>query len=219
MIHDLDFVCPDDIDIALPVAPAGLFNIHLEGGISTRLYLSMLKYRWKMTENQRNDEALEKLKDIALKIIREDRAHSDLTSDYFDTHLNHFTVLKALVSTVYQAMGELANQPGLTLPQIMVSREKVVGTDEQEIMKDIAFVMAHTANTYKEIMDMPYVTFACLLKNLVLSEALKDPEYREAYEKYQQREVLKKRREAIKNGKIVKQKLDIEGLKRFAASL
>lgn len=212
MIHDLDFVCPDDIDIALPIAPAGLFFVHLDGGISTRLYLSMLKYRQQMTDNQRNDEALEQLKDMALKIIREDRAHRDMTSDYFDVHLNHFPVLKALVSTVYQAMGELVNQPGLTLPQIMGSRGETEGADGQEVMKGIAFLMTHTANSYKDIMDMPYVTFACLLKNLVLSEAMKDPEYRDAYEKYQ-------RREALKNGKIRKQKMDIEGLKRFAASL
>lgn len=212
MIYDLDFVCPDDIDIALPVAPAGLFFVHLEGGISTRLYLSMLKYRQQMTANQHNDEALEQLKDMALKIIREDRTHRDMTSDYFDVHLNHFPVLKALVSTVYQAMGELVNQPGLTLPQIMGSEGETEGADGQEIMKDIAFVMAHTANTYRDIMEMPYVTFACLLKNLVLSEALKDPEYRDAYEKYQ-------RREALKTGKIKKQKMDYEGLKRFAASL
>ena len=77
MIRDLDFVCPDDIDIALPVAPAGLFHVHLEGGISTRLYLSMLKYRQQMTEDQGNADALDALKDMALKIIREDRAKSE----------------------------------------------------------------------------------------------------------------------------------------------
>lgn len=212
MIRDLDFVCPDDIDIALPVAPAGLFYIHLEGGISTRLYLSMLKYRQQMTDGQSNGEALEQLKDIALKIIREDKAHTNMTSDDFDTHLNHFQVIKALVSKIYQMMGELVNQPGLSLPQIMEDRGGAEDADGQEIMKDIAFVMAHTANTYRDIMDMPYVTFACLLKNLVLSEAMKDPEYRDAYEKYQ-------RREALKTGKKKKQKMDYEGLKRFAMSL
>lgn len=212
MIHDLDFVCPDDIDIALPVAPAGLFFVHLKGGISTRLYLSMLKYRQQMTDNQTNSDALDQLKDIALKIIREDQAHKDMTSDYFDVHLNHFPVLKALVSTVYRAMGELANQPGLTLPQIIDNGGEAESADGQEIMKDIAFVMAHTANTYQDIMDMPYVTFACLLKNLVLNEALKDPEYRDAYEKYQ-------RKEALKSGTRKKQKMDYKGLKRFAASL
>lgn len=212
MIHDLDFVCPDDIDIALPVAPAGLFFVHLKGGISTRLYLSMLKYRQQMTDNQTNSDALDQLKDIALKIIREDQAHKDMTSDYFDVHLNHFPVLKALVSTVYRAMGELANQPGLTLPQIIDNGGEAESADGQEIMKDIAFVMTHTANTYQDIMDMPYVTFACLLKNLVLNEALKDPEYRDAYEKYQ-------RKEALKSGTRKKQKMDYKGLKRFAASL
>lgn len=212
MIHDLDFVCPDDIDIALPVAPAGLFFVHLKGGISTRLYLSMLKYRQQMTDNQTNSDALDQLKDIALKIIREDQAHKDMTSDYFDVHLNHFPVLKALVSTVYRAMGELANQPGLTLPQIIDNGGEAESADGQEIMKDIAFVMTHTANTYQDIMDMPYVTFACLLKNLVLNEALKDPEYRDAYEKYQRKEVLK-------SGTRKKQKMDYKGLKRFAASL
>ena len=212
MIHDLDFVCPDDIDIALPVAPAGLFFVHLEGGISTRLYLSMLKYRQQMPNKQTNNDALEQLKDMALKIIREDRTHKGITDDYFDVHLNHFPVLKALVSTVYQAMGELANQPGLTLPQIMENGAEAEDADGQEVMRDIAFVMAHTANTYKDIMDMPYVTFACLLKNLMLNEALKDPEYRDAYEKYQ-------RMESLKSGKKKNQKLDIEGLKRFATNL
>ena len=60
MIHDLNFVCPDDIDIALPVAPAGLFFVHLEGGISTRLYLSMLKYRQQMTSGQTNNVPLDR---------------------------------------------------------------------------------------------------------------------------------------------------------------
>lgn len=212
MIRDLDFAIPDDIDIALPLNAAGLFHIHLDGGISTRLYLSMLKYRQQMTDGQSNSEALEQLKDIALKIVREDRIHRDMTSDDFDRNLNHFSIIKALVSTVYQVMGELANQPGLSLPPIMENGGEAESADGQEIMKDIAFVMAHTANTYRDIMDMPYVTFACILKNLVLSEAMKDPEYRDAYEKYQ-------RREALKNGKKKKQKMDIEGLKRFAASL
>lgn len=109
-------------------------------------------------------------------------------------------------------MGELANQPGLTLPQIMENGAEAEDADGQEVMRDIAFVMAHTANTYKDIMDMPYVTFACLLKNLMLNEALKDPEYRDAYEKYQ-------RMESLKSGKKKNQKLDIEGLKRFATNL
>lgn len=212
MIHDLDFICPDDIDIALPVAPAGLFHVHLEGGISTRLYLSMLKYYQQTTGNHSNVEATEQLKDIALKIIREDQTHKDMSRDYFDMHLNHYPVLKALVSTVYHTMGELYNQPGLTLPQIMNNRGEAESTDEQEVMKDIAFVMTHTGNTYKDIMDMPYVTFVCLWKKLVLNEALKDPEYRDAYEKYQ-------RMESRKSGKKKNQKLDVEGLKRFAANL
>ncbi len=143
MIHDLDFICPDDIDIALPVAPAGLFHVHLEGGISTRLYLSMLKYYQQTTGNHSNVEATEQLKDIALKIIREDQTHKDMSRDYFDMHLNHYPVLKALVSTVYHTMGELYNQPGLTLPQIMNNRGEAESTDEQEVMKDIAFVMTH----------------------------------------------------------------------------
>ncbi len=110
-------------------------------------------------------------------------------------------------------MGELASQPGLSLPSIMEDRGEADDAEEQEIMKDIAFVMAHTANTYRDIMDMPYVSFACLLKNLVLSEAMKDPDYRDAYKRYQLREALKSGR------KPKKQKMDYEGLKRFAVNL
>ncbi len=213
MIRDLDFLVPDDIDIALPLKTAGLFHVHLDGGISTRLYLALLKYRQHMTDGQSNDDALDQLKDIALRIIREDKTHRDMTGQYFDQHLNHFPVIKAFVSTVYQTIGELVSQPGLSLPPIIEDRGGAEDADEQEIMKDIAFVMARTANTYKDIMKMPYVTFACLLKNLVLSEAMKDPDYRKAYERYQMRESLKNGR------KSKKKKLDYEALKRFAASL
>lgn len=214
MIHDLDFVCPDDIDIALLVAPAGLFFVHLEGGISTRLYLSMLKYRQQITENQRNDEALEQLKYIALKIIQEDRNHSNMTIEDLHGKLDNFLILKTFVSSVYKAATGIANLPSLRLPDLdkgsRQSKKRIeIQSDNHEIMSDIAFVMTHTANTFSDIMDMPYITFAAILKSLMLSEALKNPEYREAYEKQQLRDGTIKRNT----------KLDYEGLKGFAANL
>lgn len=216
-ISDLDFVVPDDLEIVLPVNGVGQFFIRLEGGISTRLYLYMRKYS-QNSNFANNTDATETLKDIALKIIREDKSHRGMTSADFDKTLNNFVVLKSLVSSVYRAMGDIANQPALSLPDYGLTNKSgavdtAIQSDSHEIMNDIAFVAAHTAHTYQDIMDMPYVTFAALLRSLVLSEALRDPEYREAYEKHQAKE-------ALKSGRIKRQqKMDYQGLKRFAMSL
>ena len=224
MISDLDFVIPDDIEITLP-AKAGCFDICLESGISTRLYLTMLKYS-QSTGFENNADALLTLKDIALKIIREDKRYKDMTIADLEAKVNSFVALKGLVSSTYQAMAEIVNQPSLKLPDFHVKkRGKILSNiaprnEDHEIMTDIAFVMSHTAQTFQSIMDMPYLTFAALLKSLVLSEALKNPEYREEYELQQMREERQRIKEAIKNGTYKREKqLDLDALKRFSASL
>lgn len=214
MIRDLAYIVPDDVIIALPSKAEGQFSVCLEGGISTRLYLKLLKLsqNWKELSGI---ESMQSVKDIALTIVREDKRHKDMTADDMEEAINGFNALKALVTSVYGLIPEIVNQRDLKMPHFSaVGGDSSAGTDDEdtEIMSDIAFVMRHTANTFKDIMDMPYITFAALLRSLVLSEALKNPEYREEYEK-------QKARENLKNGKSRRKGLDYEGLKRFGASL
>lgn len=215
MIRDFAFVVPDDIDIALPSKLVGQFFIRLEGGITTRLYLKMLRYM-QDSNYASNAEAIEALRGMALTIVREDKRYKDLTAADLEKQIGGFSVYKALVSSVFAALPEIVDQPALKMPDLGWKSDggatDAAESGDHDIMSDIAFVSAHTAHTYQDIMDMPYVTFAALLKSLVLSEALKNPEYREAYEMQQIREQLKDRRSKHR-------KFDYEGLKRFAANL
>lgn len=216
MIRDLAFVMPDDIEIALPTKSAGQFFIRLEGGISTRLYLKMLRY---MQEDKHasNIDAIEAVKAMALTIVREDKRYKDMTAADLEARVSGFPVYKALITSMYRQLPEIVNQPALKMPDLPLKGSSTAGgtaeIEDHDIMSDIAFVATHTAHTYQDIMDMPYITFAALLKSLVLSEALKNPEYREAFEKQQ-------KYEALKSGRVKhRTKLDYEGLMRFGASL
>lgn len=215
MLNDLNFVVPDDLEIALPCSEAGQFFVCLKGGISTRLYLSLIKQYSALSTAESNEQSLQILKDIALSIIHEDEKYKHFTSSDLEEKFNNYKLLSNLATSLYRQLNDLIADPALSLPPIDIQREKggiEIEGDGQEIMKDIAFVMTRTANTLTDIMEMPYVTFLCLLKNLVLSEALKDPDYRNAYESW-------KLQEARKAGKIKKQKANLGELERFAASL
>lgn len=216
-LKDLAFVVPDDLEIALPLTPAGQFFICLEGGISTRLYFKLVRLQDDLSAAKTDRQAIQVFKEIMLAVIREDPAHSDITMAFINDHINNVSVLSNAVKSIYAALMEATSQPGLRLPDIKMPPTHSTGPvlpteDNAGIMRDIAFVCTHTAHTYADIMAMPYVTYLALLNNLVLSEALKDPDYRKAYE-------LAIKREALKNGTIKRQKLDYEGLKRFAANL
>ena len=225
MISDLDFVMPDDVEFSLP-SKAGNFYVRLDGGISTRLYLTMLKYS-QSNSFDNNTDAVDSLKELALKIIREDKRYKDMTIEALDETISGFFILKQFVTAAYKEMSGIVNQPSLRLPDLGITgkqgRKQVNSfphNDDHEIMSDIAFVMTHTALSFQDIMDMPYITFAALLKNIVLSEALKNPEYREAYELHQMREARQKMQEAIKNGTYKRQThFDMSALQRFAANL
>lgn len=214
LISDIDFAVPEDIEIALPTKTEGqFFYIRLQGGISTRLYLKMLRYSEQLSQAQTDNDAIEILHEIALSVIREDSTHKDISRNYFVDNLNNYVVIKRLVTEIYKTISELGNHPGLKLPQLN-SKNQVAEQPEEdgEIMRDIAFLTTHTAHTYQDVLDMPYVTFLSLLKHLVLNKTLENPEYREQYEK-------QKLMERIKAGRNKKTKLDLAGLKRFAAGL
>ncbi|MBE7004167.1 MAG: hypothetical protein E7425_07780 [Ruminococcaceae bacterium] len=214
MIRDLAFIVPDDLTIALPSKAEGRFFVCLEGGISTRLYLKllMLSQKW---EDLSSIESIEAVKEIALTIIREDRRHKDITAAEVDEAISGFHALRELVTAVYGMIPDMLNQSGLEMPDLSavdggVSNE--ASDSDHEMMQDIAFVMRQTSQTLKDILDMPYVTFAALLRSLVIAEAMKNPDYREAIEKQQ-------RVQQLKNGKTRHTRLDLEGLKRFGANL
>lgn len=216
MISDLALIVPDDLIIALPSKTAGQFSICLEGGISTRLYLKMLRLSQKW-QDLSGLESIEAIKETALTIIHEDKRYKDMTAIEMDNAIAGFSALNGLVSAVYGMMPELLNQSGLEMPDFSSVSGNSAGTeaiegDDREIMSDIAFVMRQTAHTLKDILDMPYVTFAALLRSLVIAEARKNPDYRELIEK--QEGVAR-----LKNRKTRHTSLDLEGLKRFGANL
>lgn len=214
MIRDLSFIVPEDVEIALPSKSAGRFFVCLEGGISTRLYLKLLRLSQKW-ENLSGIESIEAVKEIALTIIREDKRHRDMTAADVDEAISSFAALRELVASVYRMIPEMLNMDGLEMPDFHAvdgSGGIAAADDDHEIMADIAFVMRLTSHTLQDILDMPYLTFAALLRSLVIAEASKDPDYREAIEKQQ-------RDRQLKNGKNRHTSLDLEGLKRFGANL
>lgn len=215
MIRDLAFIVPEDVEIALPSKSAGLFYVCFEGGISTRLYLKLLRLSQKW-EDLSGVESIEAVKEIALTIIREDKRHRNMTADEVDEAVSGFSALRELVAAVYKMIPDMLNADGLEMPDFRAVDGGVTAAaaedDDHEMMADIAFVMRQTAHTLQDILDMPYLTFASLLRSLVIAEAGKNPEYREAIEKQQ-------RIQQLKNGKNRHTRLDLEGLKRFGANL
>ena len=215
MIRDLAFIVPEDVEIALPSKSAGLFYVCFEGGISTRLYLKLLRLSQKW-EDLSGVESIEAVKEIALTIIREDKRHRNMTADEVDEAVSGFSTLRELVAAVYKMIPDMLNADGLEMPDFRAVDGGVTAAaaedDDHEMMADIAFVMRQTAHTLQDILDMPYLTFASLLRSLVIAEAGKNPEYREAIEKQQ-------RIQQLKNGKNRHTRLDLEGLKRFGANL
>lgn len=80
-------------------------------------------------------------------------------------------------------------------------------------MENITFVMMHTANSYQDVMEMPIGAFLSTIKNIRVSQLMQNPEWCDAYQKYQYRE-------ALKRGKVVKHtKMDLDGLIAFQSSL
>lgn len=80
-------------------------------------------------------------------------------------------------------------------------------------MENITFVMMNTSNSFEQIMQMKYGAFLSTIKNIRVSQLMQNPEWCEAYQKYQYRE-------ALKEGKVVKHtKMDLDGLIAMQSSL
>ena len=208
--NDFRFAVPDNITISLPSKnPEGSFFVNLEGGISVRLYIRLMRF---LTEQGDVDA----LKDLAYSIVREDPTHKDMTPDCFSENFDQLRLLRKMVEKVLEAASEILSDPELAKPIVEVKQEsqKVVlpKTGKVDIMQDIAFLCSKTAHTYNDIMCMPYVVFISLLKNITHLEALKDPEYLEQYVNQQ------KQMDVITNKQKYK-KLDLKGLKRLQTSL
>ncbi len=90
---------------------------------------------------------------------------------------------------------------------------RVIPSDEVEIMESITIVMMKTANTFEDIMKMRIGTLLSIIKHLKMSDLMQNPEWREAYEKYQYQQ-------AYKTNKIEKKtKIDLQGLIALQAGL
>lgn len=73
-------------------------------------------------------------------------------------------------------------------------------------MENITLVMMETSNSFDDIMRMPYTAFLSIVKHIRLNQLMQNPEWRDAYLKWQVKE-------AYKNGNIIKQtKTDLQGL-------
>ena len=210
MIDDFRFAVPDNIVISLPtVKPEGVFFVCLEGGISVRLYIRLIRYL-------SDGGSVDALKDIAFAIIREDPAHKNMTPDFFNANFNELYLLRSLVGMIIDALNELTADPELAKPIVQPKPDSgnlsADSAGQSSIVQDITYFCSKTAHTYDDVMRMPYVTFISMLKHLTHLEALKDPDYLEQY--ISQNKVDRLKRNAQKN-----KKLDLDGLKRLAASL
>lgn len=86
-------------------------------------------------------------------------------------------------------------------------------SDEIEILENITLVSMKTANSFHDIMRMEYGVFLGTVKQIRMTQLMENPEWREAYFKWQAKE-------SYKNGKIQKQtKLDLEGLMSLQSGL
>lgn len=80
-------------------------------------------------------------------------------------------------------------------------------------MENITFVMMNSSNSFEQIMQMKYGAFLSIIKHIRLNQLMQNPEWCDAYHKYQYRE-------ALKEGKVVKHtKMDLDGLIAFQSSL
>lgn len=80
-------------------------------------------------------------------------------------------------------------------------------------MENVTLVTMETSNSFADVMKMPYGAFLATVKHIRLSHLMQNPEWRDAYLKYQYKE-------ALKAGKVVKQtKTDLKGLMALQASL
>lgn len=73
--------------------------------------------------------------------------------------------------------------------------------------------MMETSQSIDQVMKMRYGVFLAIIKNIYMSQLMQNPEWQEAYLKWQTTE-------AYKNGTIEKQtELDLEGLMSFQSGL
>ena len=86
---------------------------------------------------------------------------------------------------------------------------------EINLIDDITLVLMKTANTYKDIMDMPILAFRAIVKSIIINEMRTDDDYNLAYLNYE----LNKYKNDINSGKAVistsPKGANLKELKRF----
>ena len=86
---------------------------------------------------------------------------------------------------------------------------------EINMIDDITLVMMKTANTYKDIMDMPILAFRAIVKSIIINEMRTDDDYNLAYLQYE----LNKYKTELNSGKAVistsPKGANLKELKRF----
>ena len=88
-----------------------------------------------------------------------------------------------------------------------------VNSDEVEIMENVTLVRTETSNSFKDIMEMRLGVFLATVKYIRLNHLMQNPDWRDAYLKYQYQQ-------AYKTGKIAKQtKIDSDGLLALQSAL
>jgi hypothetical protein len=89
---------------------------------------------------------------------------------------------------------------------------QLVNTNNVEYMESITLVMQQTANSFNDVMKMPYSCFLQTVKQIRLNSLLQDEEWRKEYIKW-------KYKVEYKNGNIEeKQTPDLVGLRSFISS-
>lgn len=220
----LDYRCfiKDNLLVSLPKLNEQKYNIevfNLDTNFSVRFFMQLTVTNQEINKQSVDaDRIMELLKAMAVEILNLDKS-KNITLQYVNDHFNDFNLLKRLYNIILKHSNELYNDDLYRLPDIKVKRKGIsdsymnlINTNDVEYMESITMVMQHTANSFDDVMKMPYSCFLQTIKFIRLNNLLQDEEWRKEYIKW-------KYKVEYKNGNVEeKQSLDLAGLHRFINS-
>lgn len=218
----LDYRCflKDNLLISLPKLNCNeKEEFNLDTNFSVRFFMQLAVTQQELNkQNVETDKIVQLLKNIAVEILNLDES-KNITLQYINDYFDDFHLLKSLYNIVLRYSNNLFNDDLYKLPDIKVNRKGVsdsymhlVNTNNVEYMESITLVMQQTANSFNDVMKMPYSCFLQTVKQIRLNNLLQDEEWRKEYIKW-------KYKVEYKNGNIEeKQTPDLVGLRSFISS-
>lgn len=223
MILDYQCFLKDNLSVSLPK-----FNcdekeelFYLDVNFSVRFFMQLKSTQQELL-NVDNDEdrVIQLLKNIAVEILNLDKS-KHLTLQDIDSHFDDFTILKNLFYSILNYSKDIDSNDIYKLPDIKVKRQGVESSYEQlinyndiEFMDGVTVVMQHTANSFNDVMEMPYTCYLATLKHVRLNSLLQDEEWNKEYLKWKYKVEYKKG-----NIEEEKQVASVSEIQKFASML